>query len=157
MSSRAKLRVELVPAVRGRAPDVRAFEPADEPALGSLMYRAYLDTVDYDGETPAEAAEEIRKTILGAYGSFMPDCSMVLERAGVLLSATLVTRFEHRPFVAFTFTDPAATGQGMARRCMQAAMSALADKGEHELRLVVTLANAAALELYANLGFRPEP
>jgi len=138
------------------ASDVRTFKPSDEPALGCLMYLAYLDTVDFEGETADQAAEEVCKTIRGSYGSFMPDCSKVLERAGALLSATLITRFEERAFVAFTFTDPAFAGQGLARACMLAAMSELSTKGERELRLVVTLANAPAVKLYANLGFQFE-
>ena len=37
------MRAELIAPVRGCATDTRAFEPADVPALASLMYRAYLD------------------------------------------------------------------------------------------------------------------
>jgi GNAT superfamily N-acetyltransferase len=120
------------------------------------MYRAYLDTVDYEGETPEEADAEIVKTVAGEYGEFWPGCSMVIERAGSLMSATLITRFQNRPFVAFTFTDPAFSGQGLARDCMQAAMSELFAQGESELRLVVTLANTPAVRLYTRLGFQVE-
>ena len=156
MSKRAFMRAVLATKLYGATSGVRTFEPSDQPALGSLMYRAYLDTVDYDGETPDQAAEEVCKTIQGSYGEFMPHCSTVLERAGSLLSATLITRFEERPFVAFTFTDPAFAGQGMARACMQAAMFELLANGDHELRLVVTTANTRAVKLYGNLGFQVE-
>ena len=111
------MRAELVDRGPSGGPEVRTFKPEDAPALGALMYRAYLDTVDYDGETPEQAAAEVTKTIEGEYGLFIPDCSKVFGRAGSLLSATLVTRFQDRPFVAFTFTDPAFTGQGLARAC----------------------------------------
>lgn len=86
----------------------------------------------------------------------MPDCSKVVARADALLSATLITRFQDRPFVAFTFTDPEFAGQGLARECMRAAMAELAAQGERELRLVVTLANTRAVELYTRLGFEFE-
>lgn len=135
---------------------MRTFVSEDENALGELMYRAYLGTVDYEGETPEQAAIEVHKTIQGEYGVFLPDCSKVVERGGRLLGAALITRFQERPFVAFTFTDPEFTGQGLARACMEAAMSVLFAQGERELRLVVTLANAPAVKLYANLGFQRE-
>ena len=156
MSKRAFMRVELAPPVSVAGPDVRTFESGDVLALGGLMYRAYLDTVDYEGETPEQATAEIHETIQGAYGAFIPTCSKVVARAGSVLSATLITRFQNRPFVAFTFTDPGFSRQGLARACMQAAMSELFGQGERELRLVVTLANTPAVRLYTRLGFRVE-
>ena len=156
MSKRAFMRVELVPPVQEAGSDVRMFESGDVLDLGGLMYRAYLDTVDYEGETPEQATAEIHKTIQGEYGEFNPTCSKVVERAGLLWSATLITRFQDRPFVAFTFTEPRFSGQGLARKCMQAAMSELFNQGERELRLVVTLANTPAVKLYNRLGFQVE-
>lgn len=151
------------------AAGVRPFEQSDAPALGPLMYRAYLDTVDYDGETPELAAAEVAKTLDGAYGAFMPSCSMVAtvartpdgERDGAshgmhdraIVSATLVTQLEGTPFVAFTFTDPAHGRRGLARDCMLAAITQLLAEGERELRLVVTRTNAPAIALYTRLGF----
>jgi len=156
MAQRSFMHVELRAPAAGEGPEVRRYAATDGPALADLMHRAYQGTVDDEGGTPEEAAAEIARTVAGDYGTFMPECSQVLEREGRLLSATLVTRFQGRPFVAFTFTDPACTGQGLARRCMQAAMVALYERGERELRLVVTLANAPAVRLYTRLGFRLE-
>lgn len=156
MAKRTFMRVELVAPSATLAPDIRTFDPADVPALGGLMHRAYVDTVDYEGETPEQSLEEVRKTIRGEYGSFVPHCSKVFARTGRLLCATLITRFQERPFVAFTFTDPAFAGQGLARSCMQAAMAELFAQGDRELRLVVTLANAPAVKLYTTLGFQIE-
>ena len=153
MCKRAFMRVELVDSVPGSRPGIRAFVAADESDLGALMYRAYVETVDYEGETLEQAVAEVRKTICGEYGEFVPTCSKVGVRAGNLMCATLITRFQERPFVAFTFTHPAVTRQGLARECMQAAMAELYAQGERELRLVVTLANAPAINLYTSLGF----
>lgn len=150
------MRVELRSPVQSSAAGVRTFKQADVPALGDLMYRAYLDTVDYEGETQEDAVAEVRKTVQGEYGEFVPSCSTVVERSGSLLSATLITRFQGRPFVAFTITDPGFWFQGLARECMQQAMSELFARGERELRLAVTLANAPAVKLYCNLGFQVE-
>jgi GNAT superfamily N-acetyltransferase len=138
-------------------PGVRLFKPRDEAALGPLMLRAYRGTVDDEGETVEEAVAEVRKTLSGGYGDFMPACSMVAERDSHVVSATLVTRLVGQPFVAFTFTDPACQGQGLAGACIRAAMAQLLLHGERELGLMVTLANTPAVSLYARLGFVAEP
>jgi ribosomal protein S18 acetylase RimI-like enzyme len=125
-------------------------------ALGSLMFAAYRGTVDDEGETEAAALAEIQKTYAGAYGAFVPLCSRVVERAGRLVSATLITRWQERPFVAFSVTDPDSKRAGLARACMVGAMQCLRAAGESELRLVVTLANTPAVNLYNSLGFAVE-
>lgn len=153
---RSFMRVELPRRHAGIAPGVRTFEPGDEQDLGVLMFRAYLGTIDQEEETLEQAHAEIRKTIVGEYGAFVPSCSMVIERHDQLLSATLVTRFQERPFIAFSFTAPEHKNMGLARACMNASMAALAANGERELRLVVTLANEPAYHLYQSLGFIKE-
>jgi GNAT superfamily N-acetyltransferase len=153
---RSFMRVELPRRDAVIAPGVRTFESGDEQALGVLMFRAYLGTIDQEEETLAQAHAEVRKTIAGEYGVFVPGCSMVIERHGRLLSATLVTRFQERPFVAFSLTAPEHKNMGLARACMNATMAELAANGERELRLVVTLANEPAYHLYQSLGFIEE-
>ncbi len=125
--------------------------------LGRLMYRAYVGTIDYQGETLEDSIAEVRKTYAGEYGPFDAEHSCVAERAGQLVSATLVTHWQSRPFVAFTMTDPAFARQGLGRATLQRAMWLLHADGESELRLVVTVANEAARRLYESLAFAPEP
>jgi ribosomal protein S18 acetylase RimI-like enzyme len=154
------MHIELPRAGAVVAPGIRPFAPGDESGLGVLLYHAYLGTIDQEEETLEQAKAEVRKTISGEYGAFMPRCSMVMPRDGPLVplaSATLITRFQERPFVAFSLTAPDHKNQGLARACLLAAMAELADSGEHELRLVVTLANAPAYHLYKSLGFNEEP
>lgn len=139
------------------AAGIRPFQQGDETGLGVLLYEAYLGTIDQQEETLDQAHAEIRKTLSGDYGDFLPKCSMVLERQGQLLSAVLITRYQNKPFVAFTVTSPAHKNCGLARSCLNAAMSALAAIGEQEIRLVVTLANEPAYHLYKTLGFAQEP
>ena len=140
------------PATSGLRPPTEA----DMQPLASLMYRAYRGTIDYEGESEADALVEVQKTFAGNYGTFVPSCSVVAERGGRLVSACLVTRWEDRPFVAFSMTDADFKRNGLARACMAAAMSRLHGAGEHEVRLVVTLANSPALNLYRSLGFEAE-
>lgn len=149
---RANLHDMPLDAIEGlRCPTER-----DAQDLGRLMYRAYFGTVDYDGETPEDAVSEILKTFAGAYGPFDPEHSSVAERSGVLVSATLLTRWQSKPFVAFTMTDPAYGHQGLARATLERSMQLLRQDGESELRLVVTLRNEPARLLYESLSFTEE-
>ena len=150
------MRVELQDQFDGGPHDLRSPTEGDIEALGELMYRAYLGTIDYEDETVDQSVEEIRKTYRGDYGRFDPEHSSVAERGGLLASATLITRWQDRPFVAFSMTDPRFGRQGLARASLERSMALLRHDGEHELRLVVTLANEPAFNLYESLGFRQE-
>ncbi len=59
------------PAISGLRPPLEA----DMQPLASLMYRAYRGTIDYEGESEAEALVEVQKTFRGEYGAFMPAAS----------------------------------------------------------------------------------
>lgn len=134
----------------------RSPSASDKPALAHLMYDAYVGTVDYEGEDEARCLAEIEKTFSGEYGAFNPHCSRIVDVAGIAASAALLTRWQERPFVAFTITAKAFAGRGLARACLVSAMHALREQGESEVRLVVTLANLRALRLYQSLGFQVE-
>ena len=100
-------------------PGLRSPANSDIEALGFLMYRAYLGTIDDEGESQADAVQEIRKTYRGDYGAFSLEHSSVAERLGRLVSATLITELDGRPFVAFTMTNPecARVREAHARAC----------------------------------------
>jgi len=120
------------------------------------MLSSYLGTVDYEGENEADALTQVHNTLNGSVGPFNWLCSRVVDRGGTLASATLVSRWEDRPFIAFTMTAPAFKRTGLARASMLDAMRALAGAGEMEVRLMVTLANTPAIALYESLGFTAE-
>jgi ribosomal protein S18 acetylase RimI-like enzyme len=153
---RAVLRVALAARPAVDRPGLRAPRPDDAPALAALMLAAYAGTVDDAGGTEADAAEEIGRTFGGEYGEFLWPMARVVEVGGRIASACLVTRWQDRPFVAFSLTHPQAQRQGLARAALADAMRSLHADGETELRLVVTLANTPALALYQSLGFANE-
>jgi len=132
---------------------MRSPTPADEHLIASLMYHAYIGTIDYHGEDEAQALDEVRSTFSGKYGAFMWSASRVIERDSILTSAALLTRWQDRPFIAFSMTRPEFQHRGFARACLMSAVNQLLADGEHEVRLVATLANVAAMGLYQNLGF----
>lgn len=153
---RCSMRAPLRDTPAADLPGLRCPDEHDIGALGGLMYGAYVGSIDYDGETPEQALAEVRKTYAGEYGPFDPRHSTVAERSGRLVSATLVTRWQERPFVAFTMTDPAFARQGLARATLERSMHLLRRSGETELRLVVTIDNHPARLLYESLGFLRE-
>ncbi len=135
----------------------RKAQKTDAQDLALLLYAAFHGTVDDEGDTLADAQQEIDKTFSGAYGRWMPDCSFVIEQDDVLASACLVSWYAptESPFVVFTMTRPEFKRRGMARVLLQASMNALLDAGYDRLSLIVTGGNRPAMKLYAGLGFRP--
>jgi GNAT superfamily N-acetyltransferase len=147
------MRAALTPCSLPPSANLREPLPEDEQALAELLFAAYRGTIDQEEETVEQALLEVRKTFQGEYGEFMPTCSRVAPTENSLLAATLVTRWQGRPFVAFTVSAPEYKRKGLARACMLQSMEALRLLGESEVRLVVTLANLPALRLYESLGF----
>ena len=150
---RALLRPITVPVIAGMRHPTRS----DEAALAALMMRAYVGTIDYEGEDEADALVEVRHTLSGGKGTFLWTASHVIERDGALASATLVIRWQDQPLVAFTMTDARFKRQGLGRACMLNTMRQLHAAGETELHLFVTLANDEAVSLYRSLGFVLQP
>ena len=146
------------------APDplARAPTPADAEALAALMLEAYRGTIDDEGEGPDEARAAVRQLFDGDFGAMLWAVSEVREASAVpgpsagLASATLITLWQDRPFVAFTLTAPAHQRKGLARAGLLRCFNRLAAGDERVLRLVVTQGNTRAESLYESLGFRPE-
>lgn len=158
MVSRRRFMLVAPLQVREVADDAqaRAPTPDDVRALGALLHDAFEDTVDDDGESVADARGVVEQLFAGAFGEFLWQQSEVNERAGRIVCATLLTRWQGLPFVAFTLTSPLHQGRGLARAGLLRAMNRLAAEGQQVLRLVVTQGNEPAERLYERLGFRPE-
>ncbi|MCE9620590.1 MAG: GNAT family N-acetyltransferase [Planctomycetes bacterium] len=150
---RFHMRAQLGQRERVQVDGMRTPKESDIPDLAMLMLAAYQGTVDDKGETLDDATKEIQKTFAGEYGPLNPECSKVVESGGVIFSATLVTRWKDRPFIAFSMTAPIAKRKGLARAGLINAMQDLVAQGEREVHLVVTRTNIPAIALYQDLGF----
>ena len=112
----------------------------------------------YDGEwTLAESLEDIERAFDGGHGALVPQASLVaVDDDGAILGAVLTVLdppWDHTPrgsFVIDVFVVPAARGRGVGRALMLAAM---AGAPAPTIALRVENDNAAALALYASLGF----
>jgi ribosomal protein S18 acetylase RimI-like enzyme len=125
----------------------------DVALLGRLMYDAYAGTIDDEGETLAQATEEVRGTLAGKYGQLLAACSFLIEEDGKALAATLVTQWEGLPLLAFVMTSPEAKNRGLGSYLVRRSIDALLADGQTELYLFVTVGNAPAQHIYEKLGF----
>lgn len=132
----------------------RPFRDADLHVLAALMWDAYRGTPD-EGDVggPDGALRELRLTLAGEYGTFLPDASFVAEPDGRPVAAALVTVYRDEPLLAFLFTAPSHTGRGLGRELILAVMHAVAERGHDTLTLAVTRRNRRARLLYHRLGF----
>lgn len=135
-------------------PGFRPFTRDDAPALAALMWDAYRGTPDEaDAGSPEGAAREVRLTLAGEYGTFLPAASFVAEDEGRPVAGALVTLYKDLPLLAFLFVAPSRAGRGLGRGLVQAVMHALAEQGHDTLSLAVTRRNHRARRLYDHLGF----
>jgi ribosomal protein S18 acetylase RimI-like enzyme len=130
---------------------------ADFSQLGALMYDAYAGTIDDEGETLEQAEQVIKGTLEGKYGPFLHSSSFCISQDNKIVSATILALWQDKPFLAFAITHPAYQGRGMARHLIEKSITALAQEGKPELRLVVTEGNAHAQRLYESIGFKLLP
>lgn len=145
--------LRLSPTVTPPLSGSRSPTEHDKLELAQLLLDAYRGTIDQEQETIDQALAGVQRTFGGEYGPFMRAESRVVEREGKLVSATLLTRWQDRPFIAYAVTHPHWQRQGLARSSMLSAMHALHVSGNELLSLVVTLKNEPALNLYESLGF----
>lgn len=125
----------------------------DTNQLADLMFDAYRGTIDDEGETEEDAVAAVESLFAGEFGTFDRAASVVFCEDGTPLAATLVTRFDGHPLIAFSMTRPRAARRGFARRGLRHAIGQLARSGDLDVRLVVTEGNRAAEALYDSEGF----
>ena len=134
--------------------DCRAVSTGDLIALSQLMLEAYQGTIDDEGETLADAISEVQKTFAREYGTFLEDCSFLIERDGQALACALVTLWHGAPLLAFVMTHPSAKNQGLGAFLISRSVAALRARGYNELYLFVAQGNLPAQHLYEKLGFQ---
>lgn len=150
---RLKLIAQLGPQHVAGAATARTTRPTDRQTLAELVSTAYAGTIDDEGETPEQALAEIDRTLAGAYGPYLEDCSFLVASEGRAVAASLITNWTEAPLVAFVMVAPDFQGRGLGELVMRLSMGALWGRGERVLVLFVTDGNVPAQRLYARLGF----
>ena len=132
---------------------IDAIQDADLPSIAHLMVDGYRGTIDYEGEDDAAALEELQDALGGSGGAALRPAWLVGRGPdGVPASAIATIRWQGMPLISYVFTAAAQKGRGYAGALVQRAAVALAESGETELALFVTVGNPAR-SLYDRLGF----
>jgi hypothetical protein len=90
---RALLRPIAAPVIVGTRHPVQS----DDEALAALMMRAYIGTIDYEGEDETDALVEVRDTFSGGKGPFLWSAVGALVDRFVRTSVAAITarRWSH--------------------------------------------------------------
>src|SRR5262245_31298303 len=137
------------PAHTARNPRLTEHEP-----LARLMLAAYRGGADDEGETIAEALQEVDNVLASADRPFIHEASFVIEVDAALASASLVSLFRGAPLITHIMTHPNYKRRGLGGSALLSSANALRERGWSSLSLYVTDSNAPALALYRKLGFQ---
>jgi RimJ/RimL family protein N-acetyltransferase len=138
----------------GREPpgDIEVRPPTrnDRPSLADLMMSAYVGTIDYDGETVEQAAEEIN-------GYFeheaLPYESRLAESHGIVRSVVLVSLVEGDALIGYVMTRADDKSRGLASALLDLSMEAIWEAGYNRVRGFITEGNAPSERLFTRTGF----
>ncbi|WP_165097081.1 MULTISPECIES: hypothetical protein [unclassified Caballeronia] len=130
----------------------------DVPALGALLFSAFLGTIDDAGQDTVQYTSKAAAIVGGWYGEWIPEASWAIEHAGELGSACLVCNYTPYgcPVVAVVATAPARRQVGDGGALIVAALSSLAALGYRECCAMVTVGNNASERLFLSHGFSPD-
>ena len=154
MAENHKLRyeIDLSSAPERRVPEgaaMRKLQAADRNDLAQLMLDAYVGTIDYEGETLAEAIAEVDSWFAG---SPLVDHSWGAWEGDGLRSATLVMEVQSEPFIAIVMTHPEVKRTGYGASVVQASIGSLRNAGHSRVVFYITEGNTASEALFAYFG-----
>jgi ribosomal protein S18 acetylase RimI-like enzyme len=137
---------------------LRRLRPEDERSAVRVHAAAFRDRFDrylfLEDPDPEKDAERVVASLLrGTWGEYLPWASFAAETDGKVVGMTIVLHTPGRALIADVSVDPAYQGQGIGRGLVSASVTALRDRGESVIALVVTEGNRRALRLYESLGF----
>jgi RimJ/RimL family protein N-acetyltransferase len=135
---------------------LRTPEISDLRALAELMLEAYRGTIDYEGETIAEAVDELQRYLApSAKHHALLKHSALLTDGTMLVSACLVMHWSRRncPSIGYVISHPLWKRRGLARHVVAESLCRLANDGHREVRTIITKGNAASEGLFLSLGF----
>jgi GNAT superfamily N-acetyltransferase len=122
--------------------------------LAHLMLAAYRGAADDEGETIAEALQEVDNVLVSSDRPFMPEASFVIEVDAALAAASLISLFRGAPLVTHVMTHANYKRRGLGVSALLSSANALREQGWSSLNLYVTDSNGPALALYRKLGFQ---
>ena len=136
--------------------DWRNPSPADHKILAELMLDSYRDTIDYDGETIADAMNEV-----GSYFSGLPEDSAWLDSSWLgfmqnsLVCASLVGFWKDRnsPIISYVMTASQWKGKHLATSGVARSLYSLAESNHTKVYAVITEGNIPSEHVFRQIGF----
>ena len=124
-------------------------EDFSSKALAEAFFDAYLNTIDYEGETIDDAEAEINNVFAGEYGKFIANLSSCIVENGKVLSALFVTSSEPgKLFIPYVITVKEAQGKGLATLLLNRFLTLAPKNGWKVAELFVTKGNSNAIKIY---------
>jgi predicted GNAT family acetyltransferase len=154
MKTRYVMQLDLRSRLEQPAHAARNPRLEERELLAHLMLAAYRDAADDEGETIAEALQEVDNVLVSADRPFIPEASFVIDVDAALASASLVSLFRGAPLISHVMTHPHYKRRGLGASALLSSANALREQGWSSLSLYVTDSNAPALALYRKLGFQ---
>jgi GNAT superfamily N-acetyltransferase len=154
MKTRYVMQLDLRSRLEQPARAARNPRPEERELLAHLMLAAYRGAADDEGETIAEALQEIDNVLVSADRPFIPAASFIIEVDATLASASLVSLFRGAPMVTHVMTDQRYKRRGLGASALLSSANALREQGWSSLSLYVADSNGPALALYRKLGFQ---
>jgi ribosomal protein S18 acetylase RimI-like enzyme len=133
----------------------------DESQIADLLYRTYADSPERalfatSLDQRIDARQGIHDLLHGEVGRWLSEASFGIEKDGRLIAQTLANELEGG-LITEVGVDPSFRRKGLARRLLPLTIDALRAAGFDTPRLVVTMWNPGAVQLYQNLGFEFVP
>jgi RimJ/RimL family protein N-acetyltransferase len=132
---------------------VRILRHDDAAELAALMLDAYRGSVDDDGETLADALNEVESYFTGKSGAPLLEHSHVCLIDGEIQSAVLISLWQNTPLVAYLMTRAAWKGKGLVQRLLVRSLHSLGDAAFGSAEAFVTEGNIPSERLLASVGF----
>ncbi|RZO86226.1 MAG: GNAT family acetyltransferase [Oceanococcus sp.] len=125
---------------------IRAYKPADEIGIVDLWHQCDLVRPWNDPHL------DIRRKL-----DVQPELFLVAEQGSSIVGTVMCGYEGHRGWVNYLAVSPALQGNGLGRRLMRAAESALEVRGCPKLNIQVRSTNEAVLAFYNKLGYTVDP
>lgn len=145
---------------------IRRLVSRDTAAFRALRLEALLRHPEAFGDSHAEAAARAPSTfeslitqappaaILGAFdGGVGPDAEVLRGMVGLAVPGH--AKQHHKGLIWGVYVEPAARGRGIGLALLSATLQAARTNGLERLNLSVAADSAAAMAVYAAMGFRP--
>jgi hypothetical protein len=138
--------------------NLRNVTPEDVPALGALLFSAFLGTIDDAGQAATQYKSKAAAIVGGRYGEWIPAASWAIEETDGLRSACLVCDYKPYgcPVIAVVATTPSHKRTGEGGSLVDAALLSLVALGYLECCAMITVGNDASERLFESRGFSPE-